>query len=323
MANPLFIRTSTLKGIVDAIAQSNITFPTIAYSESAELHFINQTTLESIADIVRAEEGTTNTIPVTELSARILALEDEPTTDYTGTTWVFPKVFDYDKMSDYIDTYGVDYGYNTGNYLPFDISFTLDGTNEYGRMEFHNNGEEGTGILCYFTSDPSDGYDYVGEWDNSTDCWYGYGIITLNEEPSAEFLQFLQTFATMSDEPTTDYIGTTWKLSEASWEDTVAFSDTYLTDSTEIPLACVRAVGEVGSNETELTGFAFDGTTAEIEVYGGWFDLFELIDGEYNVPIGTVEEDIGVYFNDDYYITITAEPDDKAKAFLQTFATMQ
>lgn len=120
-------------------------------------------------------------------------------TSYMGTTWVFPETLDYEAMCEYIDTHGV--VYIDGNYLPFDISFTTAGScygdTYFARMEFHNNGEEANAIY-YYTDIAGDGL-YIGDYQGETafSQYEDSNIITLNEEPSADLLRFLKTFATM------------------------------------------------------------------------------------------------------------------------------
>ena len=206
MANTLLIRTPTLKGIVDAIAQSDVDLPTIAYDESAELHFIDRELLERIADIVREKSGVTGTIPVTELSARILALES---TSYMGTTWTFRDDIDYDEYIEYITNNGEEGDYG-GAYLHFDINFTVpegvefyDYEEEIGytvykfkAMQFYaNDGDEGDCIYYVPSDDTLAELVYRGHYVGDGGMFEQGATIVLDEEPSAELLDFLETFA--------------------------------------------------------------------------------------------------------------------------------
>lgn len=74
------IRTPTLRAIICAISQvgSAKPFPKISICESAPIHLIRRDTLVKIADIIRAGQGSTDEILVTELSDKILGFLSTP-----------------------------------------------------------------------------------------------------------------------------------------------------------------------------------------------------------------------------------------------------
>jgi hypothetical protein len=174
-------------------------------------YVIDENTLKGIGDAIRAKKGTSDPIPVPSLASEISSIESGGSTNtYNGTIWKFRDNITFDEILAFADEYWQEEAEAREYYFSFCTPFTTDELLEDLDGEYHT---QFSSIAMYGDSSyvivemyPVNGVatdlayydtDSGGEWEN-------HFTMTLDAEPSAEDLVFLQTFADMigsSDKP--------------------------------------------------------------------------------------------------------------------------
>lgn len=174
-------------------------------AHSMELKLYSECYIAEAVDTIRSITGATKGYTVKDLSAGIEEVK-QSAVNYTGNTWTFRDDIDSEEYCNYVAANGNATSY--GACLAFDINFTVpegcvfdgddgektDTVYTFASMEFYaNDGDEGD-CMYYFPSDDSISASlyYVGE----AGVFEQGATIKLEEEPSAELLAFLNTFAT-------------------------------------------------------------------------------------------------------------------------------
>jgi hypothetical protein len=174
-------------------------------------YVIDENTLKGIGDAIRAKKGTSDPIPVPSLASEISSIESGGSTNtYNGTIWKFRDNITFDEILAFADEYWQEEAEAREYYFSFCTPFTTDelledldgeyhtqfssiamyGDSSYVMVEMYPVNGVATDLAYYDT-------DSGGEWKN-------HFTMTLDAEPSAEDLVFLQTFADMigsSDKP--------------------------------------------------------------------------------------------------------------------------
>lgn len=175
-------------------------------AHSMELKLYSECYIAEAVDTIRSITGSTKGYTVKDLSAGIEEVK-QSAVSYTGSTWTFKDGIVRDEWSAYIHEKGEERDYG-GAFLHFDINFTVpegcvfDGDDEsktdtvysFKRIECYIDDGDEADSMCYFPTDdsiPAANY-YVGD----AGVFEQGATIKLEEEPSAELLDFLNTFAT-------------------------------------------------------------------------------------------------------------------------------
>ena len=186
-------------------------------AHSTELKLYSECYIAEAVDTIRSITGVTKGYTVKDLVTGIEEVKAATTQKLTNYgTWCFKDDIDSNEWWGYIldhNTGAFRYEYDTNDAaLTFNVDFSTVGlieanswntgssmteTTEFTIMEFHANSAE---QMFYYTPDPDTGDTFCAQvGDNGSFYDDAARTITLREEPSAELLDFLNTFATKVD----------------------------------------------------------------------------------------------------------------------------